>query len=477
MIHLCDAILNQLTSRPADLVVEDNEECLSGRQLKAIVQDETAALVAASVRPGEPVLLACSNQAADIAGFIAIWTKGAVVVPVHRRVTKATLRRLYGATGARITLNARPDLPTHLPQEMISVQGDAPKHRPMLEDAAAVVFTSGSTGEPKGVVLGHNRLAAKLHSIDRELRFDPETRTLLVLQLTFIFGQWISLLTLMKGGQLIMRDRFRPLDVLDDLDARGITRFAAVPTMLRAMTQDLAGRPAYAGQVMSGGEILPGAIARDIQLSWPKARLFDLYGSTETSACDFIVRPDEFPSAQGSIGRPMLGIDYRLDPASGELEIRSPYRMLGYLDRPDLTAEVFRGDWFRTGDRAEERADGCVALTGRLKDLINRAGNKISPVEIERTIESHPHVQSAMATGVPDQTTGEAIHLFLVLADHAVLSPEAIRDWLAERLERFKLPDHIHLGNSLPVGATGKADRRAFREMVTATVEETLDRS
>lgn len=477
MIRLCDALLDRLAAHPANLVVEDNEERLSGHQLKALVQDETAALVAASVHPGEPVFLACSNRAADIAGFIAIWTKGAVVVPVHRQVAKATLRRLCGATGARIILNARPDLPTHLPQKMISVQGDPPKRRPMLEDAAAVVFTSGSTGEPKGVVLGRSRLAAKLHSIDRELRFDPETRTLLVLQLTFIFGQWVSFLTLMKGGHLIMRDRFRPSDVLDDLDTRGITRFAAVPTMLRAMTPELAGWPAYAGQVMSGGEILPGAVARDIQRAWPEARLFDLYGSTETSACDFIVGPDEFPNAQGTIGRPMPGIDYRLDPESSELEIRSRYRMLGYLDRPDLTAEVFRDDWFRTGDRAEERADGFVAVTGRLKDLINRAGNKISPVEIERTIEGHPHVQSAMAAGIPDPTTGEAIHLFLVLADHAVLSPEAIRDWLAERLERFKLPDHIHLGKSLPVGATGKADRRAFREMVTAAAKETPDRS
>ena len=476
MIRVCDAILDRLTAHPADVVVEDNEECLSSRQIKALLQDETAALVAASVQPGEPVLLACSNRAADIAGFIAIWTKGAVVVPVHRQATKATLRWLSGATGARVILNARPDLPTHLPQKMISVQGDPPKHRPMLEDAAAVVFTSGSTGEPKGVVLGRSRLAAKLHSIDRELRFDPETRTLLVLQLTFIFGQWMSVLTLMKGGQLIMRDRFRPSDVLDDLYALGITRFAAVPTMLRTMTLDLAGRPAYAGQVMSGGEMLPETIARDIQRAWPKARLFDLYGSTETSACDFIVGPNEFPNAQGSIGRPMPGIDYRLDPASGELEIRSPYSMLGYLDRPDLTAEALRDDWFRTGDRAEERADGFVALTGRLKDLINRAGNKISPVEIERTIESHPQVLSAMATGIPDPTTGEAIHLFLVLADHAVLSPEAIRDWLTERLERFKLPDHIHFGNSLPVGATGKADRRAFREMVTAAAKETPDR-
>lgn len=169
----------------------------------------------------------------------------------------------------------------------------------------------------------------------------------------------------------------------------------------------------------------------------------------------------------------MPGIDYRLDPGRGELEIHSPYRMLGYLDRPDLTAEVFRGDWFRTGDSAERRADDLVALTGRLKDLINRAGNKISPVEIERVTERHPDIEAAMAVGVPDPMIGEALHLFLVFRGGAVLTAETIRAWLAERLERFKLPDHIHVGSSLPIGTTGKMDRRAFREMIAGAARET----
>lgn len=473
MTCLSDALLDRLNAHPADLVAEDDDESLTGRQLTALIKHQADALAVARVCPGEPVVLACSNRVADIAGFLAIWSRGAVVVPVHRGATEAALKQLYSTTGARITVNGRPDLPMGMPCKVVSIQGDPPKHRPMLDEAAAVVFTSGSTGEPKGVVIGRDRLAAKLGAIDRELEFDRETRTLLTLQLTFIFGQWVSFLTLLKGGYLIMRSRFRSSDVLDDLNVHGISRFAAVPTMLRAMVPSLAGRSAYAGHVMSGGEILPGTVARSIQQAWPEVKLWDLYGSTETSACDFIVRPDEFPNASGTIGRPMPGIDYRLDPGRGELEIHSPYRMLGYLDRPDLTAEVFRGDWFRTGDSAERRADDLVALTGRLKDLINRAGNKISPVEIERVTERHPDIEAAMAVGVPDPMIGEALHLFLVFRGGAVLTAETIRAWLAERLERFKLPDHIHVGSSLPIGTTGKMDRRAFREMIAGAARET----
>ncbi|MGI9436694.1 MAG: AMP-binding protein, partial [Geminicoccaceae bacterium] len=142
MIGLFDALLDRLIARPADLVAEDEGQRLTARELTALVKEEMAALKAAKVHPGEPVFLACSNRATDIAGFLAISSSGAVVVPVHRDATEATLMRLRAATCARITVNGRPDLPTLLPRKMVSVQGDPPKHRTMLEEAAAVVFTS-----------------------------------------------------------------------------------------------------------------------------------------------------------------------------------------------------------------------------------------------------------------------------------------------------------------------------------------------
>jgi len=468
MVCLSEALFDRLAACLSDPVVEDEDERLTSGQLLTLARDLVAALSAIPVCPGEPILLACSNRARDIAGFLAIWASGAVVVPIHRRATEATLTRLRNITRARVVLNSRPELPTALPDEMISIKGEPPPERPMLADAAAVVFTSGSTGDPKGVVIGRDRLAAKLTAIDQALRFDAKTRTLLVLQLTFIFGQWVSFLTLLKGGCLIMRDRFRSSMVLDYLNDDGITHVAAVPTMLRSMIADQAGQPAFAGQILSGGEMLPATVERDIRRSWPDAQLWDLYGSTETSACDFIVPPDAFPNAAGAIGRPMAGIDYRFNPKSQELEIRSRYRMLGYLDQPDLTEKVFRGDWFCTGDQAEERADGLVALTGRLNDLINRGGNKISPLEIERVVEEHIGVRSAMVAGVPDPVSGEAIHLLVVPSDKAEVSADLMREWLTERLERFKLPDHIHVHNELPMGATGKADRQAFRDLIRA---------
>ncbi|MGI9494072.1 MAG: class I adenylate-forming enzyme family protein [Geminicoccaceae bacterium] len=468
MVCLSELFFDRLASYPGDPVIEDEDEWLTAGQLLALARDHAAELQAIPVAPGEPVLLACSNRARDIAGFLAIWASGAVAVPVHRNAAEATLTRLRNITRARVTLNLSPERSTLLPDNQVSIQGDPPPCRPMLGEAAVVVFTSGSTGHPKGVVIGHDRLAAKLTAIDQELRFDSQTKTFLVLQLTFIFGQWVSFLTLLNGGRLIMRDRFRPSVVLDDLNNHEITRFAAVPTMLRALLAEQEGRPAIGGEILSGGEVLSTTVECDIRRFWPEAKLWDLYGSTEMSACDFIVRPDDFPRATGTIGRPMAGIDYRLDPKSQELEIRSPYGMLGYLDQPNLTAKAIRGDWFRTGDQAEERRDGLVTLTGRLNDLINRGGNKIFPSEIERMTEACPGVRSAIAAGVPDASKGEAIHLLVVPSDSAQISKNVVHAWLAERLERFKRPDQIHIDDKLPVGDTGKADRRVFRDMIQA---------
>jgi long-chain acyl-CoA synthetase len=142
--------------------------------------------------------------------------------------------------------------------------------------------------------------------------------------------------------------------------------------------------------------------------------------------------------------------------------------MRGYLDAPELTAASFRDRWFRTGDLAEVTADGVVRLVGRRKELINRAGNKISPIEIERAFLTHPAIAEALATGLPDERLGEAIHLLVVPLPGTDPSTAELRAWAAGRLETFKLPDAIHLGPEIPTGTTGKADRAQLKAVLLA---------
>lgn len=438
--------------------------------LQAAAAAGTEALHAAGVRPAEPVLVPMLGRAEDLAALLAVIGAGAVAVPVHDGARAETRERLRAATGARLTLGpARRD--RRAPLRVETAGGAAPPDRPLLQGAAAILFTSGSTGAPKGVVLGRARYSAKLQAL--EATFDPPDApvTILPLQLVFIFGQWVAFLTLMRGGTLHLADGFDAGAVADRLADRPVDYLAAVPTMLRRLLAERGGDRPFS--LLTGGEAVSGPLIRDLLGHWPAATVHSLFGLTETGSCDLFRRADARDlggAVEDAMGRPAPGIAVRADPATGELQIRTPYAMLGYLDRPDLTAETMVDGWVRTGDAAEIAPDGSVRLTGRLKELINRGGNKISPLEIESLFMAHPDVALALCAGAPDERLGEAIHLLIVPhpGAHPGARPDAaaLRAWADGRIERFKRPDHIHFATEVPLGQTGKADRAALARRI-----------
>lgn len=464
--RLLDAC-RRFADRPA---LVDARESLTYREFAEVAVALGQAPGLADVRSGEPVLVVVAGRVHDPIGFLAVWCAGGVVVPVHRSAAESTVRDLVRRTGARYVVDSdRHALP--LP----TVEGTGPVFRtglaappadPMLDGAAWIVFTSGSTGEPKGVVHGHDVWSAKLDAISAEIGMVADSPTVLVLQSTFIFGQWLSCLAFLAGGTLVVRDRFDPAAVLSDLV--GGARIGVVPTMLRRL-RTIAGTasfPAFEGDILSGGEPMPVDLAAWVRATWPNARLWDLYGSTEMGSCDFFVRPGEWEEAVGTIGRPGPGIEVRVDPDTGELLVRSPYAMRGYFRDPDRTRAVYRDGYFRTGDAAEICLDGRVRLVGRLGDMINRGGIKISPLEIERAFMERPDISAALAAGVPDPVRGEALHVFVVPRSGAALDPAILLDWARSRMDRTKVPDGIVVGADIPTGRTGKADRAALRSLV-----------
>jgi len=442
----------------------------------------TAALRAAGVARAEPIPVMVSNQPDDVAALLAVWRAGAVAVPVHRSSVAASIGSLIEATGARLVLDALDATPVR------ATGRPAPPPRPLLDGAALIIFTSGSTGVPKGVVLAHDRFAAKLDAIDSRLAFGAGERSLLVLNITFVFGLWFALTTLLRGGTVVMRERFQPAAFLAILRDERIDRVAVVPTMMRALfsTQSDADVSAAGAalakaqrprQMVIGGESLGAALASRIRETLPATRLIDIYGLTETSSCDFYLMAEDHPQFSGCIGRPGPGESYRIVDADGadvapgaigELEIDTPFLMRGYLDQPELTAASLRDGRLRTGDLARERAPGIVELAGRAKELISRGGNKVSPLEIEFALAQHPDVTAALAVGVPDDVLGERIHVLLVPRAGAALGAADIRAFAATRLERFRLPDALYVAADLPQGRTGKADRAQLRALILA---------
>ena len=341
----------------------------------------------------------------------------------------------------------------------------SPPLRPQLAGAALIIFTSGSTGTPKGVVIGHDGLSIKLDVLSHILPVGPADVVLMPLQLTFIFGIWVSLLTLLRGGRLLLVPKFSRDLAADTLQTA--TVLAAVPTMLRALDAGRSVNTPNLAVILTGGEPLAPALAASLAARFPRAALFDLYGSTETGSCDFCLLPNDQPSGWGSIGHPTAGVTYRLTPQSGqdghdaacELQINTPARMLGYLDEPQMSADAFDAGFFRTGDLARLRPDGRVELIGRAKEIISRGGNKISPLEIDNMLLRHPAVAAAMSVGIPDPHLGQSLHVLVVAKNHQLLDADALRAWAATKVERFKLPDRIHVASALPLGKTGKSSR------------------
>ena len=473
MTSRLEALLFAACERFADsIALEDAHGSLNYRQLAEAAQRVSASLRMQGIAADEPVFVPVANVPYDIANFLGVWAAGGVIVPVTRSAPSAAIDATRAATGARLSINEN--------GSALRVAEALPPARQMLKDACLIIFTSGSTGAPKGVVLSHKAFSGKLAEIDSMLGCTSETRSLLVLQITFIFGIWFTLVTLMKGGRVFMAPRFDADLFVKDLREHGITDVAVVPTMLRKLLATESALPGLEGiglkRIHTGGEPFSPTLGERLREVLPDATIVDIFGLTETASSDFFsfVQPGKF--FPGGIGHCVKQGRMRIADAegravpqgdAGELQIRTPFVMSGYLDRPDLTQAAFAGDYFRTGDLARERADGSVELVGRAKDLIVRGGAKISPLEVDHVIARHPKVAAALTVGVADEIAGERIHVLVVA--RGTLDEQELRAWAATQLERFKLPDAYHFGSELPTGRTGKVDRGELRRRITET--------
>ena len=494
LLHAVDAACAAFGDAVA---IIDERGPYSYAQLSADADAIASALGAEGAGTDEPVIVMVSNRARDWAAFLGAWRAGCVVTPMHRGTAPLALAGILGKTAARFVIDGEPGT-VKLPDEFaagaraacdgrLTLLGrPAPPGRAMLADGAFIIFTSGSTGQPKGAVVAHHAWNGKLDAIDSILKFDRDARTLLVLQITFSFGIWVSLLSITRGGTLYVHEKYDPARMIAALDEHAITTVALVPTMMRALLAQRDGAQVQEHvaainkgkrlrQLLTGGESLGGALHQAMLQLLPGVALYDIYGLTETATSDFFLMPEDQTDYLGCIGRPTPGVRFRIAdehgapvPAgeAGELQIFTRYIMNGYLDEPVLTQKAFHGDYFRTGDIARTRGNGVVELVGRAKELISRAANKISPLEIEQVFLKHPDVAEAMVTGIPDPLIGERIHILIIPRTAAAPSEEELRAWASPWLEKFKMPDMFHFGTALPLGRTGKADRGRLRAIV-----------
>ncbi len=341
-------------------------------------------------------------------------------------------------------------------------------------DAALIVYTSGTTGQPKGALLSHQALVRGSLLLHTHWQIEP-LRILNNLPVNHIGGIGsISCFALVAGGTVVFMERFDAAGVPEIVEAERLSALIQVPAMLR-LTCDGPGfrsRDTSSLQaVMWSGAPAPPDLVE--QLAASGARLCSFYGMTEATGALSFTDPDADPETlAGTIGRPEPAYQFRIVDDSGaavkpgqagEIRVKTPNRMIGYLNRPGATADAFDGDgWLKTGDLAFEDEDGNYHLVGRLKEMFKSGGSNVFPREVEAVLEEHPAVLAAVVVGVPDPVFYEVGHGYLALDPGIKATEEHFQEFCGQRLAAYKVPKRFFFRDSLPLLPVGKVDRKAL---------------
>jgi long-chain acyl-CoA synthetase len=339
------------------------------------------------------------------------------------------------------------------------------------DDPAVIVYTSGTTGTPKGATLTHANIAAAARAGRDLVDADADTVTVATLPLFHVFGMSSAMnVPLVARGSITLIPRFTPQAALAVIERDRATTFVGVPTMYTAMLH-AAERERHDVSTLelcvSGGAAMPTEVLRAFDEAFG-AKILEGYGMSETTGMGSFNLPDR-ERKPGSIGVPIGGMELRLvddDGADvppgepGEIAMRGPFVMKGYWNRPEATAEVMGDGWLRTGDVARIDEDGYYFIVDRKKDLIIRGGYNVYPREVEEVLHGHPQVREAAVVGVPHESLGEEVAAAVVLRDGAGASADELRGYLKERVAAYKYPRVIEIVEDLPKGPTGKILKR-----------------
>jgi long-chain acyl-CoA synthetase len=339
-------------------------------------------------------------------------------------------------------------------------------------DTALILYTSGTTGTPKGAELTHGNLreAARI-SVDL-VDSGPETVTFGALPLFHVFGLTSGLNSCVRvGGCLTLLPRFDPGKALEIVQRDKVNTFIGVPTMYAAMLHH-EGADEYDTSSLklsvSGGAAMPVEVLRGFEERFG-ATILEGYGLSESTAIAAFNRPD-LERKPGSIGVPVPDTAMRLvdddgndvpEGEVGEILVRGPTVMKGYWQRPDATAEtILEGGWLKTGDMGTRDEDGYYSVVDRKKELVIRGGFNVYPREIEEVLYEHPAVREAAVVGIPHESLGEEVGAAVVLRDGEDVTAEQIRDYVKERVAAYKYPRQVWFADELPKGPTGKILKR-----------------
>jgi long-chain acyl-CoA synthetase len=456
--------------------VSDGRQSLTNAELLLRVRAASHHLCGLGIGAGDVVAVKLHNRVEFVLLLFASWRLGATVTPVNPSLTDAEVIRQLNDCGARLLVVEDGAAVVHgvttLSVEDLSeepVRSDQPPHQDSSA-LALLIYTSGTTGTPKGVMLEHANLDAMADMGRQALQIGPADRCLLVLPLFHVNGIVVSvLMPLLAGACVVIGDRFDPQTFFDIVEHERPTFFSAVPTiytMLAALPDVV--RPdtssvrfGICGAAPASAQLLARFEAR---YGFP---LVEGYGLSEAT-CASTINPVAGPRRAGTVGLPFPGQEIRIfdeggtelpQGVDGEITVRGPNVMRGYLGRTDETDRVIVDGWLHTGDVGHLDAQGYLTLVGRSKDMIMRGGENIYPKEIEDVLTSDPAVIEAAVIGVPDDKWGETVAAYVQPRPGHTINPEALHALCARKLAGYKRPTSITVTDAIPKTLSARRTR------------------
>ena len=497
-----------------------NEKAYTNVELRRMAARLGHGLRARGVGPGSKVIVLMPNSPAVIVTFQAALRLGATVIPVLFLLGAPEIKYILEHSEAAVVVTASMFLEKvhaaaqgvaslkHIiladapsagsgqapPDSFAALMAGQPDELPCANsdahDVAVMLYTSGTTGRPKGVMLTHLNLYAnaKLTAVSVEFtradyNVDHEGVALLCLPLAHSYGLTVMNIGFLTGTKYVLMTWFDPEGALKLMQQHKVTSFSGVPTMYITMLNHPKFKDYDLSSVKSwgcGSAPLPVEVQSTFERHVGQP-ILDGYGLSEHSPVVSGNRADR-PNKRGSIGQPIFGVELRIvddddQPVTpgevGELILRGPCVMKGYYKQPDLTARVLRNGWLHTGDMVRMDDEGYLYIVERKDDLIIRGGENVYPREVEEVLYQHPSVVEASVVGAPDQEMGQVVHAFVVLKSGATASEAEVIAFCQQHVAKFKAPKHVTFVGGLPKNLIGKTMRKELRRM--AAGEKTKD--
>ncbi|MCZ0991461.1 long-chain-fatty-acid--CoA ligase [Streptomyces diastatochromogenes] len=490
MANLAEFLAETAGRHPENAALRLGTATTTYAELDRLSAQAAALLRTEGLRAGDRVALMLPNTPEFVVLYYGILRAGGIVVPMnpllkareteyHLRDSGAVLLFEWHQAPGEGAQGADAAGVRHIAVEPAAFAADLARLEPQYEiatvagdDVAVLLYTSGTTGRPKGASLTHAGLRHNTEvSVVHVMQMTSEDVIVGCLPLFHIFGQICTMsVAVYSGAALVLVPRFDPQTVLDAIARERATVFAGVPTMYAALLQhpgaDETGVLTLR-MCVSGGASLPVEILHGFERRFG-CMVLEGFGMSETSPVVSFNHSDR-PRKPGSIGTPIRDVEVRLLDDTGrdvtlgevgELAVRGPNVMKGYWNRPEETAATIPDGWLRTGDLARQDEDGYLYIVDRKKDLIIRGGYNVYPREIEEVLHEHPAVALAAVVGVPDERLGEEIAAAVVLRPGAEASPAELQEYVRDRVAAYKYPRHVWLVDALPMGPSGKILKR-----------------